>query len=82
MTTETTVFVLTVLLALGPILVMAGIALTVYRPKALMGPRDNLPASDNRYFERASRANDNLGETLSWAVALAGMGMLLVPLIG
>ena len=78
MTTETLVFALTILLALGHILVMAGIAQTVYSVGELVGPRDDMRDSGSVYFKRAQRANDNFRETLSWALGL----LILVQVTG
>jgi len=78
MTTETTVFVLTILLAFGHIVVMATIAMGRYTVGQLVGPRDDFPPSGSVYYERAKRANENLKETLPWALGL----LILVQVTG
>lgn len=78
MTPETTVFVLTVGLAFAHIVVISTIQPAIYGMRALVGPRDDLPPSDNVYLGRARRANENLKETLPWALGL----LLLVQVTG
>lgn len=78
MTPETTVFVLTLGLAFLHILVISIIQPAVYGMRPLVGPRDQLPPSDNIHLGRARRANENLKETLPWALGL----LLLVQITG
>lgn len=69
MTTETTVFVLTILLGFGHIAVMAVLNIPEYGFSRLLGARDNLPPSNNVHIGRAWRANENFKETAPWALA-------------
>ena len=78
MSPETTVFVLTVLLAFLHVLIQIVIQTSIYGTSVLVGARDNLQPSDNVYLGRARRANENMKETLPWALGL----LLLVQMEG
>jgi len=70
MTTETLVLDLTILLAFIQVIIQLLIMTGVYGLPALVGARDNLPASDNVYLGRMRRTNANMLESLPWALAL------------
>lgn len=76
MTTETLVFLLTIGLAFGHILVLAFIQVPILGLANLAGARDDLPASDNKLLGRIRRANENLKETLPWALGLLLLVMM------
>lgn len=78
MTVETTVFVLTILLAFGHMLVLATLATSIFGMSKLAGPRDDMPDTDNLFYNRLNRAFENLKETLPWALGL----LLLVQITG
>ena len=78
MTTETLVFLLTIGLAFGHLLVLAFIQVPIFGLGELAGPRDRLPGSDSVMLGRIRRANENLKETLPWALGL----LLLVQMTG
>lgn len=72
MTAETTVFVLSIGLAFVHILVLAHFQTGKYGLEALAKARDNLIEREEEgiYLARARRANDNMRETLPWALGL------------
>lgn len=80
MTPETTVFVLTIGLAFVHILIVAHFQTARYGLAALASPRDKLiqPDDEGLYLARARRANDNMRETLPWALGL----LILVQITG
>ncbi len=80
MTTETTVFVLTIGLAFVHLLVVAHFQTARYGLGPLASARDNLikPDEEGVYLARARRANDNIRETLPWALGL----LIMVQLTG
>lgn len=78
MTPETTVFLLTLILAMVHLGIGAMTRIFEVGPMALLGPRDNLPPRQNPYGIRGERANHNFKETLPWALGL----LLLVQATG
>lgn len=70
MTPETTVILLTLILAFISLGIPAVIRVANVGIGPLLGSRDNIPPVDSVYFQRADRANQNLKETLPWALAL------------
>lgn len=70
MSPETTVFILTVLLALLHVLIYFLFRVGAHGLVTLAGPRDNLPDSGGVHMDRARRANENMKETLPWALGL------------
>lgn len=78
MSTELTVFVLTVLLALIHIFVESAVKTSVYGVGASVGPRDSMPEADSVLVGRAVRAKNNMLETLPLALGL----LLLVHITG
>lgn len=78
MTTETLIFFLTIIVGLVHIGVLAGRTLPIYGLGKLMGPRDDMPDSDDVGLQRAIRANNNFRETLPWALGL----LILVQVTG
>ena len=78
MTPETTVFLLTLVLAFIHLGVGAMVRLSEVGPRVLLGPRDDLPPRKNRFGLRGERANQNFKETLPWALGL----LILVQVTG
>ena len=70
MTSETTVFLLTLVLALIHLAIGAIVRIFEVGAPALLGSRDNLPPRENRFGIRGERANHNFKETLPWALGL------------
>ncbi|HYW93320.1 MAG TPA: MAPEG family protein [Gammaproteobacteria bacterium] len=75
---ETLVFLLTILLGFAQILILVVLANSVYGLGPLVGPRDNLQPSDNKWLGRMRRANENFKETLPWALGL----LIMVQITG
>lgn len=80
MTPETTVFMLGIGLAFLHLLVVAHFQTAAYGLGPLAGARDNLikPDTEGVHLQRARRANDNIRETLPWALGL----LIMVQLTG
>jgi uncharacterized MAPEG superfamily protein len=78
MSTELTVFVLTVLLALIHIFVESAVKVSAYGIGVSVGPRDSMPETDSVLVGRAVRAKNNMLETLPLALGL----LLLVHITG
>lgn len=78
MTVETMVFILTILLALLHVLVAFLFKLKAHGLMAMAGPRDQLSAPTGVFYQRAVRANENMKESLPWALGL----LLLVQIDG
>jgi len=79
-TPETTVFILTIGLAFTHLLVLAFFQTATYGLGALATARDHLirPENEGIFLARARRANDNIRETLPWALGL----LILVQITG
>ena len=78
MSTELTVFVLTVLWALIHIFVESAVKTSAFGVAASVGPRDSMPETDSPLVGRAVRAKNNMLETLPLALGL----LLLVQVTG
>lgn len=78
MTPETLVFFLTIILGMVHIGVLAVYTVPIHGMGALLGSRDDLPASDSVHLQRAVRAMDNFRETAPWALGL----LVLVQVTG
>lgn len=80
MNVETLVFLLSIGLAFVHLLILAQFQTNKYGLGPLAGARDNLIDRDSEglYLARARRANDNMRETLPWALGL----LLLVQVTG
>ena len=78
MTTETCVLLWTLLLALTYLGIPASMRTFKVGLGPLAGSRDNVPAVDSIFYQRACRANENLKETLPWILAL----LVLVQVAG
>ena len=71
MTTETCVFLLTLLLGFAHILTPAVFKIARHGVGTLAGPRDGLEEPDSLYYHRGVRANNNFRETAPWALGLS-----------
>lgn len=78
MTAETTVFLWILVLAFTYLGIPASIRVMNVGLFPLAGSRDNIPAVDSVFYQRACRANDNLKETLPWILGL----LILVQVAG
>ena len=73
MTTETTVFLLTLVLGVIHFAIGAITYVLQVGPVAALGSRDNLPERKNVLGIRGERANHNFKETLPWALGLLAL---------